>query len=176
MFEQIKKDSSDAWDKFEEYAVQNISGLGIYGDDVFDKLNRTKIILLIGHLFLFFDKQRIVIQISYSSGWYYRITDIDRKFTINNVDKLFCGDRPEAWQAAIPKAFEILEEKSRNYSSSSFINLLHLGFKGLPIHFHPEVHEQPIISWEESARQMKEIITQGDRTGYPVGSSPAPAL
>jgi len=49
-------------------------------------------------------------------------------------------------------------EKSRNYSSSSFINLLHLGFKGLPRFYHDEVHEQPIISWEESARQMKEII------------------
>jgi len=49
-------------------------------------------------------------------------------------------------------------EKSRNYSSSSFINLLHLGFKGLPRFYHPEVHEQPVISWEESARQMKEII------------------
>jgi len=49
-------------------------------------------------------------------------------------------------------------EKSRNYSSSSFINLLHLGFKGLPRFYHPEVHEQPAISWEESARQMKEII------------------
>ena len=111
MFEQIKKDSSDAWDKFEEYAVQNISGLGIYGDDVFDKLNRTKIILLIGHLFLFFDKQRIVIQISYSSGWYYRITDIKRRFTINSVDKLGFGDRLEVWQAAISKAFEILQKQ-----------------------------------------------------------------
>ena len=49
-------------------------------------------------------------------------------------------------------------EKSRNYSSSSFINLLHLGFKGLPKFYHDEVHNQPVISWEESARQMKDIL------------------
>ena len=51
-------------------------------------------------------------------------------------------------------------KKSKNYSSSSFINLLHLGFKGLPRFYHPEVHEQPVISWEESARQMKQILEQ----------------
>ena len=48
--------------------------------------------------------------------------------------------------------------KPKGYGSSSFINLLHLGFKGLPRFYHREVHDQPIISWEESARQMKEII------------------
>ena len=58
------------------------------------------------------------------------------------------------WYGFIP-AFR---EKSRNYSSSSFINLLHLGFKGLPRFYHREVHEQPVISWEESARQMKKIL------------------
>ena len=51
-------------------------------------------------------------------------------------------------------------KKSRNYSSSSFINLLYLGFKGLPRFYHPEVHEQPVISWEESARQMKQILEE----------------
>jgi hypothetical protein len=51
-------------------------------------------------------------------------------------------------------------EKSRNYSSSSFINLLHLGFKGLPRFYHPEVHDQPVINWKESASQMKEIINK----------------
>ena len=35
--------------------------------------------------------------------------------------------------------------RERNYSSSSFINLLHLGFKGLPRFYHSEVHDQPVI-------------------------------
>jgi len=100
MFEQIKKDSPDAFKVWNNYISK------------YDQLWDLKPLeSVIGWLLTFFDEQRIVIQISYSSGWYYRITDIDRKFTINNVDKLFCGDRPEAWKSAIPKAFEILQKQ-----------------------------------------------------------------
>lgn len=48
--------------------------------------------------------------------------------------------------------------KPKGYGSSSFINLLYLGFKNLPRHFHPEIHDQPIISWKESAEQYKKIL------------------
>ena len=102
--------------------------------------------------FQFFDETAKVVRSGYNSelkklpyNWYYN-TKLKRiKYKWYNI---FLSN------GAIPP----FREKSRNYSSSSFINLLHLGFKGLPRFYHDEVHEQPIISWEESARQMKEII------------------
>jgi len=45
------------------------------------------------------------------------------------------------------------------YASSSFVNLLYLGFKGLPVLcIHPECKYQPVQSWEESAKQMEEYF------------------
>jgi len=45
------------------------------------------------------------------------------------------------------------------YNCSSFVNLLYLGFKGLPTDcIHPECLNQPVQSWKESAKQMKEYL------------------
>ena len=45
------------------------------------------------------------------------------------------------------------------YGCSSFVNLLYLGFKDLPIDcLHEECINQPVQSWQESARQMKEYL------------------
>ena len=45
------------------------------------------------------------------------------------------------------------------YNCSSYQNLLYLGFKGLPTDcIHPECVRQPVQSWKESAKQMKEYL------------------
>ena len=48
---------------------------------------------------------------------------------------------------------------SKVYNVSSFVNLLYLGFKDLPTDcIHPECANQPVQSWEESAKQMREYL------------------
>ena len=45
------------------------------------------------------------------------------------------------------------------YNCSSYQNMLYLGFKGLPTDcIHPECVRQPVQSWKESAKQMKEYL------------------
>ena len=45
------------------------------------------------------------------------------------------------------------------YASSSFVNLLYLGFKNLPVDcLYEECISQPIQSWKETAKQMKEYL------------------
>jgi len=103
--------------------------------------------------FQFFDKTARVVRSGYAletrkiaDNW--EFIRPDRMIYDHYILGISCGLIPE------------FREKSRNYSSSSFINLLYLGFKGLPRFYHPEVHEQPVISWEESARQMKQILEE----------------
>ena len=103
--------------------------------------------------FQFFDETAQVVRSGYAlearkiaDNW--EFIRPDRMIYNHYILGISCGHIPE------------FREKSRNYSSSSFINLLHLGFKGLPRFYHPEVHEQPVISWEESARQMKQILEE----------------
>jgi len=51
------------------------------------------------------------------------------------------------------------KRQKKGYGVSSFVNLLYLGFKGLPTDYlHPECVNQPIRSWEESANQMRKYM------------------
>ena len=102
MFEQIKKDSPGAWDKFKDYYRRTYAPEEVQFE------------ALIGHLFRFFDEQGIYIDINF----------IDPKNKWDCTIWLYsehggmvaeeCGgskSRIKAWQAAIPKAFEIYQKQ-----------------------------------------------------------------
>ena len=96
MFEQIKKKCPKGWEKFKEY--DDHSGLTP----------------LIGHLFTFFDSVGIYIELTMGSGNVFTFDIIDwisdLKFRYLHAGRIEYKSRPEAWQAAIPKAFEIYEK------------------------------------------------------------------
>jgi len=111
MFEQIKKDSPDAFKVWNNYISQ------------YDQLWDLKPLeSVIGWLFTFFDKQGIYIVLND----FFKVKpnmESDLKWTIGHYDKDGCTltdiesfnkqfeSRSEAWQAAIPKAFEILQKQ-----------------------------------------------------------------
>ena len=107
MFNKIKKNSPKAWAKFIKYNER---------ERPYCKPNSEEYVLsfglasLIGHLELFFDEQGITITIETAP----LVVDNPfqgKIFYPNNI--LWCEptkSRTEAWQAAIPKAFEILKE------------------------------------------------------------------
>ena len=103
--------------------------------------------------FQFLDNEAEVVRSGYD-GWIRKITydwefiRPDRMIYDHYISGISCGHIPD------------YRNKPKGYGSSSFINLLYLGFKDLPRHFHPEVHDQPIISWKESAEQMKQMLEQ----------------
>ena len=110
MFDEIKKDSQKAWAKFEDYAIENPdieADIYNYSDDFADDLEQVSIPTLIGHLELFFDEQGIYVEIE-------NINENSFCWEITNPTTIyehgFNKSRTEAWQSAIPKAFEILEK------------------------------------------------------------------
>jgi len=123
MFEEIKKKYPKAWEKFlkcyySEFLVQfpNADLNRMWKIDPTKNLKSQ-----IGHLFTFFDEQRIYIVLQDFFLTEERKTII--KWTVGHYDKdghtltdqeLYnkqFESRPEAWQAAFTKAFEILESK-----------------------------------------------------------------
>jgi len=116
MFEQIKKDCPGALEMFVNWITQNAALIPYLNQEQF--IINVSVEFLIGWLFRFFDEQGIYIDINF----------IDPKNKWDCTIWLYsehggmvaeeCGSsksRIKAWQAAIPKAFEIyqkqLEEK-----------------------------------------------------------------
>jgi len=116
MFEKIEKKCPKAWAKF----IQNIYSRE--WDNILKnkylKLNKTaefelyvlslSLASLIGHLLLFFDEQGIYITPFCNNAGFFG----HEIKTYSKVHEIITGfkTRTEAWQSAIPKAFEILEE------------------------------------------------------------------
>jgi len=120
MFEQIKKNSPKAWEKFEIHMYRYMR------DDLFyaifrttkDKLYNwklTSLTSLIGHLLLFFDEQgiRIIIEdtiIRHNFKYKINVYDDQKQFNYQEFDIADYPSRTEAWEAAFTKAFNIYEK------------------------------------------------------------------
>ena len=111
MFEQIKKDCPDAWEKF------NLFYYSINTNRLTTKyINSIEIHTIIGDLLLFFDEQgiRIIIEdtiIRHNFKYKINVYDDQKQFNYQEFDITDYPSRLEAWQAAFTKAFEILESK-----------------------------------------------------------------
>ena len=105
MFEQIKKDSPDAFKVWNNYISK------------YDQLWDLKPLeSVIGWLLTFFDEQGIHIVIEYvcrllSGGACYRYEVNSSRTSDRRVTLDWFKSRLEAWQSAIPKAFEILQKQ-----------------------------------------------------------------
>ena len=111
MFEQIKKNSPKAWEKFKDYYRRTYAPEEVQFE------------ALIGHLFTFLDDQGIYINTLLSNGVFYKceiykLSERIHKGSRDEIDVItygwqsqFSQSRPEAWEAAIPKAFEILQKQ-----------------------------------------------------------------
>ena len=112
MFEQIKENSPKGWKKFFNWCC-NKNLIDKY--DWISSISEIKFVSLIGHLFTFFDSVGIMINIAV---W----PNFEDGYTFE-AGEIFTGDfagcvgaegqfnsRQEAWEAAIPKAFEIYEK------------------------------------------------------------------
>ena len=116
MFEQIKKDCPDAWERFEKYIFEKVGWEFKHGRFRNDSQFFDDIYFLIGLLFTFFDEQRIHIVIEYvcrllSGGACYRYEVNSSRTSDRRVTLDWFKSRPEAWKSAIPKAFEILQKQ-----------------------------------------------------------------
>jgi hypothetical protein len=82
----------------------------------------------------------------YCLNWLFII--YDRMIYAEYNDYLSCGHIPD-----------YRKRQKSGYAVSSFVNLLHLGFKNLPVDgLHYECVDQPVQSWETSAKQMQKIL------------------
>ena len=110
MFEQIKKDSLEAWDKFNQFYFSiNTNRLR---ETYLDSID---IWSIIGDLLLFFDEQGIIIEVESAKNdkWIFKIImwGKSRKYVKILVQGKGFNSRSEAWEMAIPKAFEILQKQ-----------------------------------------------------------------
>ena len=116
MFEQIKKDSPDAWERFEKYIFEKVGWEFKHGRFRNDSQFFDDIYFLIGLLFTFFDEQGIRIAvIPHTNGTFrpYLFRKAGKVWTFLELEDYEYGfsERLEAWKAAIPKAFEILQKQ-----------------------------------------------------------------
>ena len=112
MFEQIKENSPKGWKKFFNWCCNK---------NLIDKyywissISEIKFVSLIGHLFTFFDSVGIRIAvIPHTNGTFrpYLFRKAGKVWTFLELEDYEYGfsARPEAWKAAIQKAFEIYEK------------------------------------------------------------------
>ena len=111
-FGEIKKKYPKAWERFEDFAIESPeleADVFGYSDDYVDDINRLNLITLSGYLFGFFDKQNLVIMVTLSGRWYWRVCSLEIPTVWSNLKTPGLNSRKETEAAAFTKAFEILE-------------------------------------------------------------------
>jgi hypothetical protein len=108
-FDETKKKYPKAWEKFVAYSFDGSDNrYWILTDEM---KGNVSFLELIGYLFKFFDEQKLIVMVTLSGRWYWRICSLEIPTVWSNLKTPGLDNRQEAEQAAFTKAFKILEGK-----------------------------------------------------------------